>query len=175
MPKTDTSKKPMDPFSSLEQDHRNVEQLFDLLEGSKGRSGRWTVFLQIKDALGKHAVLEEHIVYPALRSCPAPDAQMAATEGYDEHEDIKGTLAEIEMTDPNDAVFLAKCLQLKALVAHHVEEEESEMFPVGRRNLEGKRLEDLGTRLESTRAQQASAKEQQRSARPSPQGPGRKR
>ena len=175
MSKTNTSKKPRDPFASLEQDHRAVDELFARVEGAKTGSERWTVFLEIKDALGRHAVLEEHIVYPALRSCPTPEAQVAATEGYDEHEDIKGTLAEIEMTDPNAGLFLAKCLLLKALVAHHVQEEESEMFPLGRRNLRGKRLEDLEARLEATRAQQASATPDGRSARHAARAPAKRR
>lgn len=172
---TASPKKAADPFDSLEQDHRSVEEMFRRLESSKAGPARWAIFLQIKDALGKHAVLEEHIVYPALRSCPTPEAQVAATQGYDEHEGIKGTLAEIEMTDPTDASFLGKCLQLKALVADHVEEEESQMFPLGRRDVKGKRLQDLGTRLESTRAEQASFKEQERAERASPQAPVRKR
>ena len=61
-----------------------------------GADARQRVFLEIKAALTLHATLEEHIVYPALRSVPDPEAQGGATEAFDEHEDIKGLLSQLE-------------------------------------------------------------------------------
>lgn len=166
MPKKPAPKPRANPLGILEQDHRSVATLFKRLKGSKSGEARVGLLLEVKAALGLHAVLEEQILYPAVRSCPSSGAQTAATLAYDQHEDIQGTLADIETTAPEDPRFLAKCLDLEALVARHVEAEEQELFPLARKLLPAERLEALGRRLAATRAEQERAVRDAREAAP---------
>jgi hemerythrin superfamily protein len=156
MPKTAPRAK-SDPFADLERDHRRVEQLFERVRAAKGADARERLFLEIKDALALHAVLEEHVLYPALRSLPDPEAQSGATSAYDAHEDVKGALSDLEMTPAASPAFLARVLTLADLVAAHVADEEERLFPRARKLLAGERLAALGRRMARARAEHEGA------------------
>jgi len=74
-------------------------------------------------------------------------------EAYEEHHVVKTMLKELPRVDPNADNFKAKMTVLKELVAHHVEEEEKEMFPMAERQLGAERSGELAERM-AARAQE---------------------
>ena len=153
-----------DPIRALEEDHREVEALFERLEGARGADARAKAFAAIKDALALHATLEEAIFYPAVMSLPDMEAMHAISEAVEDHGLVKGLLAEIEGTDPEAPWFLEKCSALRLAVSEHVEEEESGMFPRARKLLDAKRLAALGERLTAVREARKGADRELRAA-----------
>ena len=73
-------------------------------------------------------------------------------EAYEEHHVVKLVLAELPGVDPGADNFEAKMTVLKELVAHHVEEEEKEMFPMAERRLGEERSAELADRMAGPKA-----------------------
>ena len=111
-----------DAFTLLQDDHRTVEKLFEQFE----QTGDYAVAIQICEELTVHATLEEELIYSLYRSNVDTDD---ADEARQEHQQAKDIITRIEAMDP-DADGLPEVVQeLKAVVAHHVQEEENKMFP----------------------------------------------
>src|SRR5688572_12667752 len=56
----------MDALKLLEQQHREVEELFESLEEAEGKEERQDLFAELADNLAAHATIEEKIFYPAV-------------------------------------------------------------------------------------------------------------
>jgi len=109
-------------FELLMQDHREVEQLFDQFAASGDRA----VAIQICDELSIHATIEEEMIYPLLRAKVAADV---ADEARDEHTEASKVIARIYAMDPDDGNLKAEIEELRQIIDHHVQEEESQIFP----------------------------------------------
>jgi hemerythrin superfamily protein len=164
MAKTEASPRRADATASLEKDHREVEALFARFEREKGADRRKT-YARIKEALALHGLLEEAIFYPAVSTLRDLEAKALVAEAVDEHSEVKNLLAELDMMVDDDPAFETRVLALKETVAHHVEEEETDMFPRAKRLLGGERSAALADRIEEARA----------ARRRSPPAPERKR
>ena len=136
----------MDAIVLLRNDHKAVEALFKRLE-----KGDVTVVPEICASLTVHATIEEEEFYPAVRA--EVDGELDdVLEAVEEHHVVKVLVAELDALDPSDETYKAKATVLMELVRHHVEEEETEMFPEVRHALGRKRLTEIGERLEKARA-----------------------
>lgn len=125
--KSTKKEKELNVFEMLMDDHRKVEELFDLFEKSKSKKERKQLIEQILVELCVHAHLEEEHLYPALKK---EDKKMNF-EALEEHHAAK--LVMNELTDCSDceaAVIEAKVKVLSEMIAHHVQEEEEEIFPM---------------------------------------------
>ena len=123
----------------LNQDHRDVEQLFAQFESTQD----FDIALQICEELTVHAAVEEELVYPVLERIDAELEQ----EAEEEHAEAKALIARIQGMEPGDPELVPTVLKLKAGIAHHVEEEEGEAWPK-MRSAAGNRLDELGTAVE---------------------------
>jgi hemerythrin superfamily protein len=143
----------MDAITLLKQDHRTVEKLFKSYEktGDKAHKARRDLVDQIIEELSIHAAIEEQVFYPRVRQ-EVPDAEDTVLEGLEEHHIVKWTLSELEGLEPSDERFHPKVTVLMESVRHHVEEEESEMFPEVRKAMGRKALTELGEVLEKAKA-----------------------
>jgi hemerythrin-like domain-containing protein len=138
----------MEATKFLEAQHRQVEQLFAMFEKAPAADKR-RIFDEIADALAIHATIEEKIFYPAVKMAKTEDQLMEAVE---EHLSAKRVIADLLGMSPSQENFDAKVTVLKELIAHHVREEETELFPTVRRAL-GAELEDVGAQLEAMAAE----------------------
>jgi hemerythrin superfamily protein len=137
----------MQAIELLEQQHREVEDLFEKFEsaGEKARKSKEKLCREISDKLAMHAEIEEKLFYPESK---VEDTEEILRESVEEHLSMKRILADLLETSPSDEQFEAKMKVLKEQVEHHVEEEEQELFPKVRKALSGDELEDLGERME---------------------------
>jgi iron-sulfur cluster repair protein YtfE (RIC family) len=130
----------MDVTKILEKDHRTVEQLFAKIEKAEG-SERRQLIDELATSLEAHMTLEEEVVYPAMRPVTGDET---VQEGEKEHELAKKGLADVVDLAPGDPGFGAALDSVKAGISHHVDEEESEVFPKLRK--QGTRvLEEMAT------------------------------
>ena len=99
-----------------------MEDLFAQYE----RSGDYETVMQLCRELAVHSMIEEELVYPLLRSKVSVGL---ADEARDEHQEAKDIITRIEGLAPEDEGLADAVAELKAAVEHHVQEEESELFP----------------------------------------------
>ena len=141
--------KPADAIKLLKDDHREVKSWFKDYEALEDEGEKQALADKICLALTVHAQIEEEIFYPAARA--AIDDDDLLDEAEVEHASAKQLIAEIQAMKAGDRLFDAKVTVLGEYINHHVEEEESEMFPESRdSNLD---LKELGAQLASRKAE----------------------
>lgn len=138
----DQSSKKHDAIEMLTQDHRTVQGLFDDFEQAEDDQTKQSLVDNIMTELEAHTALEEEIFYPAVRGQIKGDL---VDEAVEEHHLAKVLLEELEGMTSHDEHYDAKGMVLCESIAHHVKEEESEMFPKVKKS--GLDLEDLGERM----------------------------
>lgn len=84
---------------------------------------------QICKALTVHAQIEEEIFYPAAYDVLDDDGDDLVDEAQVEHSSAKALIAEIEAMQVGEPLFDAKVKVLGEYIRHHVEEEETQLFP----------------------------------------------
>jgi hemerythrin superfamily protein len=131
-----------DAVTLLEQDHRSVEELFARFEQTEGDAEKRQLVIAICIALKVHARLEEDLFYPAAST--VVDAELLQ-EAQVEHASAKDLISQIETAAPGEPLYDARVKVLSEYVAHHVKEEEGEIFPRCRKS--GLDLEALGRQI----------------------------
>ncbi|MGV8890258.1 MAG: hypothetical protein ACOH2P_19950, partial [Pseudomonas sp.] len=72
----------------------------------------------------------------------------------EEHRTVDSlVLPDLKVTDPSTPEFAGRVKVVKELLEHHIEEEETEMFPQAKKLLGKATLEELGAQMESLKAQ----------------------
>jgi hypothetical protein len=141
-----------DVIEILEQDHREVEEMFAELESLRGastdeaKSRRKTVTEQVTMELVRHSVAEEVLVYPKVEDKVSAEEAEHARE---EHAEAEETLQRLEKLDADDPAFDDELATLMAEIRHHIEEEEGEMFAHMRQVIDIDELRTLGGRVEA--------------------------
>jgi len=143
----------MDAISLLKDDHRTVERLFKRFEKTSDRAleERRRIVDEIIRELSIHAEIEETVFYPAVREAVPPSEDMVL-ESLEEHHVVKWVLSELEGMAPDAERFEAKVTVLMENVRHHVEEEESDLFPQVRRRLNRRALNEVGDAMAQVKA-----------------------
>lgn len=138
----------MDAITLLVKDHDTVEKLFEKFEktGPRAIKTRRDLADRIVSELSVHAVIEEQVLYPAIRES-LPEVEDDVLEALEEHHVAKWVLSEIDGMSPEHERFGAKVTVLIENVRHHVEEEEEELFPKVRKALSDDQLEQIGQAL----------------------------
>jgi hemerythrin superfamily protein len=134
----------MNAIELLESQHREVESLFSKIEKARSTASKTKLFEQIADKLAVHAAIEEHHFYPAVKHKRTEDILL---ESLEEHLAIKRVLADLLELEAGDETFDAKLEVLKEEVEHHVEEEESDLFPKVRTLIDQEQLEAIGQEM----------------------------
>jgi hemerythrin superfamily protein len=132
----------------LKQDHRNVEELFKQFEATEDPDTKQQVCRNTIRELEIHAAVEEEIFYPAAR--PHVDEEELIDEAREEHHVVKLLLGELKKMSAGDERYDAKYKVLSESVKHHVEEEESELFPMVQSDLDA---EALGEKMQARKEQ----------------------
>jgi hemerythrin superfamily protein len=119
---------------TLAAEHQAVLALFDKLEAT-GDEQSWIrahLLTRIRNALGKHAIEEENVIYPALREANvAHDADaLNAEHGY-----IKTYLFELDNMPKAGPAWLQRVRDFRAMLEEHMRMEEDEVFPAFRASL----------------------------------------
>lgn len=142
----------MDAITLLKDDHKTVEALFAKFEaaGENAIKTKRDLVDKISEALAVHASIEEQVFYPEVRKA-LPDAENSVLEALEEHHVVKSLLAEIDGLEADDERFDAKVTVLIENVRHHVEEEETGLFPDVRKAMGRDELAEIGEALESAK------------------------
>jgi hemerythrin superfamily protein len=141
-----------DVIEVLEQDHREVEEMFAELESLRGASTdealerRKAVAEQVTIELVRHSVAEEVLVYPEVEEKVSREE---AEHARKEHAEAEETLQRLEKLDADDPAFDDELGTLMAEIRHHIADEEGEMFAHMRQVIDADELRRLGGRVEA--------------------------
>jgi len=136
----------VDATKLLKEQHDEVKALFQRYQAAKESEQKLECFEEIADAFAAHGEIEEKIFYPAVY---VGQLQEKLREAVEEHLAAKRVLADLLDLEPSDEQFDAKMKVLEELIEHHVQEEESELFPAVRKNFAREELEALGEQMET--------------------------
>jgi hemerythrin-like domain-containing protein len=137
----------MDAIALLKDDHDRMKKLLTEAEATTERAEktRPELYSKIKAELTVHERIEEEIFYPALKEHPR--AREIVLEGYEEHGVVDMIFAELDRVAVTDETWGAKFKVAKENIEHHIEEEETQMFPQARQVFDRDELETLGNRM----------------------------
>jgi len=113
-------------ISVLKKDHDDVQDLFDEFEKADTPAAKERIIDRAVTALKVHAVIEEEIFYPTVRSHVGAKVMDEADE---EHHVAKVLIAELDANRSDRDHRHAKFTVLAESVRHHIREEENEMLP----------------------------------------------
>ena len=141
-----------DVIEVLEQDHREVEQMFSELETLRGatteehKARRKELTDQVTIELVRHSVAEEVLVYPQVEDKVSAEEAEHARE---EHAEAEETLSRLEKLDADDPAFDDELATLMGEIRHHIADEEGQMFAHMRQVIDPDELRKLGGRVEA--------------------------
>lgn len=149
-----------DALELLVADHRAVERLFTAFKQAKDDDleAKATLAQRACEELTVHAIIEEQFLYPAASEALPSSDVLDVEEAYVEHFLVKTLISKFETLKAGDKGFDATFKVMSEMVQHHVEEEETELFPALRKtdcNLEAlgqkmaKRKMELQSRLDA--------------------------
>ncbi len=126
---------PADAIAMLKADHQRVKDLFAHYEATGNKETKWTIAEEVFVELETHAQLEEQVFYPAVADQADKKGQELVQESLGDHQTVKHLMQELRDMGPQVLGFDAKFKELIHNVAHHVEEEETQMFPLAEQQL----------------------------------------
>lgn len=133
----------------LKKQHRELENLFEKVLKSDDPGMRKSIACEINSMLEVHMTIEEETFYPAYRrAAKNANGDSLVLEAVEEHHVLDLLLEELPKINTSAESFGAKMKVLEELIAHHVEEEEDEMFPDAERKLGALVLDRLGAEME---------------------------
>jgi hemerythrin-like domain-containing protein len=124
----------MDVLEHLTQEHRQVEMMLEQLKSSEPGKERGRVVDQLVAALTKHMDMEERFLYPLVADTVGEESE---TEAEIEHNLAREGLTKLDALR-DEPGFGAVVDMVEAGIAHHVHEEENEIFPQLRANAASK-------------------------------------
>lgn len=138
-------------FASLIKDHERVKGILEeLVESSASAKQRRKKLLDtLREELLVHEKLEEELVYPALERRKA--TRDLTLEGYQEHHVVDLLVEELESLDFDDKAWKAKLTVLQENLLHHLDEEESHLFPQAEQTLDDSQLRRIEQQLDEAR------------------------
>ena len=141
-----------DAIQLLETDHRRFEDLLKQGEDTTERAvkARNELLKTLTEELTLHELVEEKILYPALKS--HPEARDIVLEGYQEHHVADVLTGELQALPTTDERWGAKFKVLKESLEHHIQEEEGEMFRKARGIFSRDDLRALGAKMARMKA-----------------------
>lgn len=145
-----------DAIVLLKNDHKAVKQLFKKLKGHDT-----SVVPDMCRELTVHTEIEEKVFYPAIRECIE---MLDVNEAYEEHLVAKRLIEDLKGMSPDDDTYEAKAVVLMEMVEHHIEEEETEMFPDVREAFGRNRLQEIGLELQKMKDELTGASRMAKSA-----------
>lgn len=145
----------MNAIDLLKADHQKVKAILAQLSESTERATKKRVELldKLEMEISIHTKLEEEILYPAFKEAGAKEQDIMYFEAKEEHRTVDSlVLPDLKQTDPGTPEFSGRVKVVKELLEHHIEEEETAMFPQAKKLLGKAKLDDLGAQMEAMKA-----------------------
>ncbi len=135
-------------FESIRSDHETQRTLIGILTDTTGDSdGRNEVWGRLKAELTAHAGAEERYFYVPLMEHDL--TQEAARHSVSEHKELDDFIEQLEGYDMSGSQWIQTAKELEQRLLHHLDEEETEIFPVAGKALDDEAKATLATDYEA--------------------------
>ncbi|WP_426404899.1 hemerythrin domain-containing protein [Streptomyces sp. R-07] len=139
-------------IDELMADHREVEQMFARVQAMTGTGQELRDLIdELTIELVRHSVAEEQYLYPAVREHVEGGGPVADKE-IEDHGRVEKMLKRLEKMGTDDAQMRPLLQQLMEEVTAHVQDEESNLFPMLKRACTPQQLDDLGDKIRRAKA-----------------------
>lgn len=150
----------MDIYNYLKKDHQLVADLMEQVVASQSADERQRLFLQIKTELSLHADTEEQTFYRAIET--ATKAKLVTHEmehAHKEHDEVREYLEKLSTLSVDDPTWIEVFGEFKHSVAHHVEEEEGDVFESAKKYLSADEAKTLAKDMDALKKQARAAQQ----------------
>ncbi|MGB9940222.1 hemerythrin domain-containing protein [Methanosarcina sp.] len=124
-------------YDILSQEHKLVLGMFEAAMAS----GSKEALFKIKVEIDPHMAGEEKLYYPLLEE--KEESRDIARKAYMEHNEAKALMYELEGMGESSENWTARLNELKEVIIHHVQDEESKVFEKSRNILSQRQAEEL--------------------------------
>jgi hemerythrin superfamily protein len=145
----------MDVLDLLEQQHRDVAELFGLVTEAATAGRRTAAVAQLVRAVEAHSRVEESVFYAAFAARVDGD-EGRLWEAFEDHALLRFAALNLLRTRATDVRFAARLKLVEQLFSRHALAEEDWMFPKAKRALHDEVLDRIGTEIERAHAARLS-------------------
>lgn len=145
----------MNAIQLLKSEHEKAKSMFAQIEGAAPEQRRelWT---KLAPELKMHEQMEETALYgPVAQEAGSKDRKLQEWKDH-HHEEVseaESLIAEIGGLDPTDEDWMDNVQELRQTLEHHIQEEESDIWPRIQQVWDASRLERAGEQMEGIRRQ----------------------
>lgn len=146
----------MNAIDLLLEDHKRVKVILSQLSDTTERAlkKRTELLNKLEMEITIHTRLEEEILYPVFKKAGGKEQAVMYHEAKEEHRTVDSlVLPDLKKTAPDSLEFSGRVKVVKELLEHHIEEEETEMFPQARKLLGKAVLDELGKQMEAMKTE----------------------
>jgi hemerythrin superfamily protein len=136
----------MNIFEYIQKDHRKVSELFEQLLAAHAGHRKKSLFEEIKEELLVHAKSEHDTFYKALEK--SAELKEKLTHADKEHKEIEEYLMQLTDISIDTQKWLEKLGELHHAVKHHVDEEESNIFPKAKKILSEEEAKAIAVQMD---------------------------
>jgi hemerythrin superfamily protein len=130
-------------LDDIKADHDEAKSLLKTILATEEAAERAELFKEFRKKMTAHNRSEEKVFYHRLEA--SEDARSEALEAEVEHETTDRLIEDLSRMRAKDSdKWTARCTVLQELLEHHIEEEESEVFPAARKLFDRAALEKMG-------------------------------
>jgi hemerythrin-like domain-containing protein len=145
-----TNPEGQDVIDILTSDHLEVLGLIaEIRRATPGDDRREFADVLIAE-LVRHSVAEEMHVYPAMRE-HLPDGDGAVEHDIAEHKELESTMKQLEGADAAGEDFMRVVDELEATLRDHIDDEESDQFPLLRSAVPRGELVEIGAKVKAAK------------------------
>ena len=142
-----------DITDALHEEHEEIQSLLEQLVESQKTGERNRLFRQVKLKLVPHARAEEKVVYDPIIGLRDKEAKVDGNEGYLEHGLTDRMIAKLSrLPNKTSPEYTAAAKVLKELIAHHVREEERDIFGLLKDNFSKEERQQMTLKFEASKS-----------------------
>jgi len=141
----------MDALDLLEEQHRDVGELFTQVAACEGAGRRTALVAELVRAIDAHSRVEENVFYAAFAARIESD-EGRLWDAFEGHALLRFSAHKLLRTRATDVRFAARLKLLQQLFRRHAHTEEDWMFPKAKRALHDEALDRIGAEIERAHA-----------------------
>jgi len=141
----------MDALDWLEQQHRDLNELFAQVGAAETAGRRTALVAQLVRAVEAHSRVEETVFYAAFSARIGGD-EARLWDAFENHALLRFTALNLLCTRATDVRFAARLKAVGDLLRKHAHAEEDWMFPRAKRVLHDEALDRIGGELSRAHA-----------------------
>ena len=133
-------------------DHERLKEMAGQLKDLHGKDQSLIqpLMSSFQKILDRHTYEEETFLYPKAKQ--SEELRPEALEGWEEHRMIGQLMTEMKALPVSDERWFAKFKVMSETLLHHLEEEEEELFPMSKKELDSSVLVELAEKALKSRS-----------------------